>query len=120
MSFTPRSRAVAPAFWTSFRAVPRETTRCAPAALPHSNEELNELRNKILSTLLALALALSLLPAGALAAEGDDEAAAASEITEETGSDPESGTGPENSRTSVFAGGTGTREDPMRSPPWKS
>ena len=42
-------------------------TRCAPAALPHSNEEL---RNKILSTLLALALALSLLPAGTLAAEG--------------------------------------------------
>lgn len=70
------------------------------------------MRNKILSTLLALALALSLLPAGALAAEGDDETAAASEITEETGSDPESGTGPENSRTSVFAGGTGTREDP--------
>ena len=34
------------------------------------------------------------------------------EVTEETGSDPESGTGPENSRTSVFAGGTGTREDP--------
>ena len=72
------------------------------------------MRNKILSTLLALALALSLLPAGALAAEGDDETAAASEITEETGSDPESGTGPENSRTSVFAGGTGTREDPYK------
>ena len=70
------------------------------------------MRNKILSTLLALALALSLLPAGALAAEGDDEAAAALEVTEETGSDPESGTGPENSRTRVFAGGTGTREDP--------
>ena len=36
------------------------------------------------------------------------------EVTEETGSDPESGTGPENSRTSVFAGGTGTREDPYK------
>ena len=72
------------------------------------------MRKQILSTLLALALALSLLPAGALAAEGDDETAAASEITEETGSDPESGTGPENSRTSVFAGGTGTREDPYK------
>ena len=56
-----------PPFGLLFRAVPRETTRCAPAALPHSNEEL---RNKILSTLLALALALSLLPAGTLAAEG--------------------------------------------------
>ena len=70
------------------------------------------MRKQILSTLLALALALSLLPAGALAAEGDDEATAALEVTEETSSDPGSGTVPENSRGGVFAGGDGSQGDP--------
>lgn len=76
---------------------------------------MNQTYKRITSVFLTCAMFLTLLPAGALAAEGEtEETTPALEITEDIIPDSEAGADQEISGTAWFAGGDGSQEDPYR------